>query len=133
MLNQMIARDPNNPEFRTQLANLYYDMGQYETAADHYRRSLDLRPANPGVETDLAACLHYLGQDDKALEMLDKVLGYSPGFSQAMFNKGIILINGKRDVNAGIRVWEDLLRIHPDFAQKDELEQRIDQFKKSIR
>jgi len=132
-LNQMIAKDPNNPALQAQMGNLYYDIGQYETAANHYQRSLDLRPKNPNVETDLAVCLHYLGQDDRALEILDKILAYSPGFTQAMFNKGVILTSRKKDVKAGISVWEDLLRMHPDYAQRDELEQRIDQLKGSIR
>jgi tetratricopeptide (TPR) repeat protein len=132
-LNQMIAGDPKNPQHQTQIANLYYDIGQYETAADHYRQSLNLRPEDPNVETDLAVCLHYLGQDDNALQTLDKVLAYSPGFSQALYNKGTILISGKKDVKAGISAWEELLRTNPDFPQKAELEQKIYQLKGSIR
>jgi len=132
-LNQMIAKDPKNPEHQTQIANLYYDIGQYEIAADHYRQSLSLRPEDPNVETDLAICLYYLGQNDNALETLDKVLAYSPGFSQALLNKGIILISGKKDVKAGIRIWEELLRTNPGFPQKAELEQRISQLKGSSR
>jgi tetratricopeptide (TPR) repeat protein len=132
-LNQMIANDPKNPEHQTQIANLYYDIGQYETAAGHYRQSLALRPENPNVETDLAVCLHYLGQDDNALQALDRVLAYSPGFSQALFNKGTILINGKKDIKAGIGIWEELLRTNPDFPQKAEIEQRMNQLKGSIR
>ena len=91
------------------------------------------KPGDANVETDLAVCLHYLVQDDKALEILDRVLAYRPGFSQALFNKGTILINGKKNVKAGIDVWENLLRTNPDFARKSELEQRIGKLKGSIR
>ncbi len=132
-LNRLIAGDPQNPEYRAQIGNLYFDMGQYETAAEHYRQSMALRPGNPNVETDLAVCMHYLGQDDKALEILENVLSYSPGFAQAMFNKGVILIHGKKDIQGGIRIWEDLLRTHPDFAQKTDLQQKIDQFRGAVR
>lgn len=132
-LSEMTARDPQNPQFQTQIANLYFDTGQYDKASGYYQRSLALRPGDPNVETDLAVCLHYSGQDDKALETLDKVLSYSPNFSQALFNKGVILINAKNDIKAGIRVWEDLLRTDPDFARKAELEQRINKLKESIR
>ena len=76
-------------------------------------------------------CLHYIGQSDKALETLDAVLGYSPGFAQAMFNKGIILANAKKDTKGAIRIWEDLLRSNPDYPQRSELEQRIRQLKGS--
>jgi tetratricopeptide (TPR) repeat protein len=129
----MSAGDPQNPEYLTQIANLYYDIGQYDKSVDFYQRSLVLRPQDPNVETDLAACFHYLGQDDKALETLDRVLKYSPGFAQAMFNKGIVLIGGKKDIEGGIRVWEDLLRDNPNYPQKAELEQRINRLKGAIK
>jgi tetratricopeptide (TPR) repeat protein len=132
-LEKMSAADPQNPDFQTQIANLYYDLGQYEKAVAFYQKSLNLRPKDPNVETDLAACFHYLGQSDKALEMLDKVLAYSPGFSQAMFNKGIVLINAKKDIKGGIQVWEDLLRLNPGYPQKADLEQRINQLKNAIK
>jgi tetratricopeptide (TPR) repeat protein len=132
-LEKMSAADPQNPDYQTQIANYYYDLGQYEKAVAFYQKSLNLRPGDPNVETDLAACFHYLGQTDKALELLDKVLAYSPGFSQAMFNKGIVLINAKKDIKGGIKVWEDLLRLNPDYPQKAELEQRINQLKNAIK
>jgi tetratricopeptide (TPR) repeat protein len=101
-LQQLISRDPQNPEYQVEIANIYYDSGRYDKAADFYLKALNLSPNNPNVETDLATCYHYLGQDDLALEILDKVLKYSPGFPQAMFNKGIVLINGKKDVEQRI-------------------------------
>ena len=132
-LEETISRDPKNPDLQTELANLYYDVGQYQNAADHYQQSLSLRPGDPNAETDLAVCYHYTGRDDKALETLDRVLSHSPGFSQALFNKGIILINTKKDVQEGIRAWEELLRLDPAFAQKAELQKKIDQVKGTSR
>jgi cytochrome c-type biogenesis protein CcmH/NrfG len=130
-LEQLAAREPQNAEYPTQIGNLYYDAGEYGKAADYYQRSLNLHPRDPNVETDLATCLHYLGQEDKALELLDNVLSYSPGFTQAKFNKGIVLIEGKKDVKNGIAVWEDLLRSDPTYSQRTQLEQRIRQLKES--
>lgn len=130
-LQQLFDREPQNPDYPAQIANLYYDMGQYDKAADFYQKSLNLRPRDPNVETDLATCFHYLGRDDRSLEILDNVLKYSPGFAQAKYNKGIVLIEGKKDVHAGISVWEDLLRSAPDYPQRAELEKRISQLKAS--
>jgi cytochrome c-type biogenesis protein CcmH/NrfG len=132
-LEQLIAKEPQNADYLTQTANLYYDLGQYDKAADYYQRSLRIRPRDPNVETDLATCFHYLGQDDKALEILNNVLSYNPGFTQAKFNKGIVLVEGKKDIKGGITVWEDLLRSDPAYSQKTELEQRVQQLKASIR
>jgi tetratricopeptide (TPR) repeat protein len=132
-LEQKAAEDPQNADYRTQIANLYYDLGQFDKAADFYQQSLDIRPGAPGVETDLAACFNYLGQIDRALETLNRVLQHHPGFPQAMFNKGIILAHGKNDVQGAIRIWEDLLRRDPTFSQKAGLEQKINQLKASVR
>jgi tetratricopeptide (TPR) repeat protein len=124
-LERLAGENPQNPEYLTQIGNLYYDSGQYEKAVDCYQRSLNIRPRDPSVETDLATCYHYLNQEDKALEILNKVLKYSPGFSQAMFNKGIVLIYGKKNSADGIAVWEDLLRLDPNFPHKAEIEEKI--------
>jgi tetratricopeptide (TPR) repeat protein len=132
-LEQMIAREPQNPDYPTQIGNLYYDAGEYGKAADYYRRSLSIRPRDPNVETDLATSLHYLGQDDKALELLDNVLSYKPSFSQAKFNKGIVLAEGKKDLKNGIAVLEDLMRSDPVYGQQAGLEQRIQQLKAAAR
>jgi tetratricopeptide (TPR) repeat protein len=132
-LEQLIAREPQNADYLAQTANLYYDLRQYDKAADYYQRSLNIRPRDPNVETDLATCFHYLGQDDKALEILNNVLSYNPRFVQAQFNKGIVLVEGKKDIKGGIAVWENLLRSEPAYSQKAELEQRIQQLKASIR
>jgi tetratricopeptide (TPR) repeat protein len=132
-LEQLAAKDPQNADYRTQIANLYYDMGQYDKAADFYQQSLNIRPQDPRVQTDLATSFYYLGESDKALAILDKVLKYDPNFSQALLNKGVILVSGKNDVKGAIKVWEDLLRSDPNFPQKAELKQRIDQLKASIK
>jgi tetratricopeptide (TPR) repeat protein len=118
-LEKLITQDPQNADYRTQLGNLYYDAGQYNKAIDYYQQSLSIHPQDPNIETDLATCFHYLGQNDRALEILDKVLKYSPDFVHAKFNKGIVLVEGKKDV------WEELLRSDPNSPHKKELEERI--------
>lgn len=131
-LQQKIDQDPQNVELLTQIANLYYDLGQYDKAADFYQQSLNIRPGAADIETDLATCFHYLGQEDKSLEILEKVLQYQPGFPQAMFNKGAVLVYGKNDVQGALRIWEELLRSDPAFSQQVDLEQQINKLKTSV-
>lgn len=132
-LEQASRNDPNNADVKIQVGNAYYDMGQYQKAAQAYEESLRLRPQNPGVETDLATCYHELGQDDKALSILDSVLQYQPNFPQALFNKGIVLQVGKNDPKAAVAVWETLLRSNPNYPQRAELEQKINQLNTTAR
>jgi tetratricopeptide (TPR) repeat protein len=132
-LEKLMAREPQNADYPAQIGNLYYDLGEYTKAAEYYANSLNIRPKDAGVETDLATCYHSLGQDDKSLEILNKVLGYNPSFTQAKYNKGVVLVEGKKDVKSGISVWEDLLRADPAYSQKAELEERIRQLKTTSR
>ncbi len=133
LLEQMSRQNPQNAEYKTQIGNTYYDLGQYEKAINAYQESLNLQPNDPNVETDLATCFYYLGQPDEALRRLDAVLTYSPGFPQAMFNKGIVLIDGKNDVKNGIAVWEALLQSNSDLPRRTELEQKVLQLKSTLK
>jgi tetratricopeptide (TPR) repeat protein len=133
LLEQTIRNDPENADHRTQLGNLHYDMGQYQKAIEAYEESLRLKPRNPSVETDMATCYHYLGQHDRALAIINRVLDTDPGFPQALFNKGVILQAGKKDVPGAIAAWEALLKREPNFPQKAELERRISELKSELR
>ncbi len=124
-LSELSQKEPGNAEYKVEIGNIYYDMGQYRKAASYYEEALKLKPQDPNVETDLATCYYNLGENDKALQILDKVLQYRPGFPMAMFNKGIVLQAGKNDNQGAIAVWEALLRANPDFPQRAALEQRI--------
>ncbi len=132
-LEERSRAEPQNPEYKTRIGNVYYDMEQYEKAIEAYQQSLALRPRSPSVETDLATCYHFLGDHDKALEILDKVLQYRPNFPQALFNKGIVLQSGKKDLKGAIAAWEELLRTNPKLPQRADLEQRIEQLRASQR
>jgi len=124
-LEEMSRKEPGNSEYRVEIGNIYYDMGQYRKAASVYEEALKLKPQDPNVETDLATCYYNLGEHDRALKILDAVLQYRPNFPMAMFNKGIVLQVGKNDSRGAIAVWEALLRVNPDFPQRAALEQRI--------
>jgi cytochrome c-type biogenesis protein CcmH/NrfG len=132
-LEQRSRAEPDNADVRIQLGNAYYDMGQYQKASEAYEAALKLSPQNAGVETDLGTCYHELGQHDKALAILDRVLQYQPGFAQALFNKGIILQMGKKDVKGAIAAWEELLQANPNYPQKADVEHRLDQLKAASR
>jgi tetratricopeptide (TPR) repeat protein len=132
-LLQMIQKDPQNADLRIQLGNAYYDAGLYQEAALAYEEGIAIKPQGPAVETDLATCYHYLGQDDKALQTLDRVLQERPGFAQALFNKGVILQTARNDAAGAVAAWQELLRSNPDYPRRAELEQKIAQLRSSLR
>jgi tetratricopeptide (TPR) repeat protein len=133
VLTQRSARDPQNADIHTQIGNIYYDQREYEKAIESYQKSLSIQPNNPNVETDMATCYHYLGKPDEALKLFDHVLQYSPGFAQALYNKGIVLIHDKNDIEGGLRAWEEELKSETDPARRAQLQQSIDQLKSSVK
>jgi tetratricopeptide (TPR) repeat protein len=130
-LLQKSGEEPRNAAIHAEIGNIYYDIKEYEKAVQAYQKSLDIQPADPYVETDLATCLHYLGRDDEALERFDHVLKHTPDFAQALYNKGIVLIHGKNDIAGGIEAWEKLLQTDMDPAKRAELQRNIQQLKSS--
>jgi tetratricopeptide (TPR) repeat protein len=132
-LTPAIEKDPRNAGLRIQLGNAYYDAGLYKEAVQAYEEGLALKTQGPDVETDLATCYHYMGQDDRALEILNRILQRNPGFAPALFNKGIVLLAGKNDAQGAIAAWEELLRLNPNHPQRIELERRIRELKSAAK
>jgi len=132
-LSQASQNDPKNADLKVQLGNAYYDAGLYNDAIQAYEASVVLQAPGPHVQTDLATCYHYIGQHDKALAMLNTVLGQNPDFHAALYNKGIILQFGKGDAAGAIAAWEELLRVNPNHPQRAGLEQKIRELRAAAR
>ena len=124
-----LKTDPNNAETLNQLGILYKATHQFKEAEGYYEKSLQADPKNVNVRTDLASCLYYSGDIDGALAQLNKSLTYDPKHVGTLMNIGIIEWQGKKDVNAAVAAWEKLLKLNPNFPQKEVVEHLIAQAK----
>ncbi|HZM09427.1 MAG TPA: tetratricopeptide repeat protein [Candidatus Limnocylindrales bacterium] len=120
-----LKTDPNNAETLNELGILYRATHQFKEAEGYYEKSLQIDPKNVKVRTDLASCLYYTGDVDGALAQLNKSLTYDPKHAGTLMNIGIIEWQGKKDVNAAVAAWQKLLKLNPDFPQKDVVEKMI--------
>jgi cytochrome c-type biogenesis protein CcmH/NrfG len=118
--------DSKNPDLLNQIGSLYRVTHQFKTAADYYQKALDIDPKNVGARTDLASCLYYTGDIDRAIAQLRESLKYDPDHAGTLFNLGMIEWQGKGDSKDAIATWEQLLKLHPDYAQKDAVLHLID-------
>jgi len=125
-----LKSDPNNVEFLTKIANIYYDTQQYSTAIDYYRQVLNLQPANAGVRTDFATAIWYTGDADTAIAEFNKALSYEPNKSNTLFNLGVVKWQGKMDINGAVAAWQKILDTNPNYEGKDKVLQLIAQAKK---
>jgi cytochrome c-type biogenesis protein CcmH/NrfG len=124
-----LKKDPNNAATLNHLGMLYKSAHQFKEAEDYFQKSLQADPKNPNVRTDLATCLYFTGDADGAIAELQKTLTYDPKHPGALMNLGIIEYKSKNDTKAAIAAWEKLLKLVPDFEQKELVQHMIDQAK----
>jgi len=128
-LLEKLKADPNNADLLNQVGTMYRATHQFKMAIDYYQKSLAINPKNVGARTDLASCLYYLGDVDGALAELNKSLTYDPKHAGTLMNIGIIKWKGKNDVDGAVAAWEKLLKLNPDFENKEMIQHLIDEAK----
>jgi tetratricopeptide (TPR) repeat protein len=129
LLNKLKS-DPNNPELLTGIGNLYYDAQRYPIAVDYYSRSLNARPSDASVRTDMGTAYWYMGNADSAIAEFNKALTYAPNNPNTLFNRGLVRWKGKRDAAGAIADWETLLATDPTYDGKDKVEEMLAAVKK---
>jgi cytochrome c-type biogenesis protein CcmH/NrfG len=117
--------DPNNPDLLTGIGNLYYDAQQYPIAVDYYSRTLNSRPSDAAVRTDMATAYWYMGNADMAISEFNKALTYAPNSPNTLFNLGLVKWQGKHDAAGAISDWKKLLAANPNYEAKDKVERML--------
>ena len=128
-LKNILAKDPKNLQAATQLGNMLYDAGRYADAVPYYQQAFEQDSKNVGLSTDLGTALWYTGRADDALAQYDKSLALDPTHAQTLYNRGIVLLNGKQDPARAVQSWEKLLASNPSYGDRAGLEQLIAQAK----
>lgn len=124
-LLQAISRNPKDAEAIARLGNFYYDAHQYSKAVEYYGQVLKLHPENVDVRTDMATAIWYSGNADVALVEYEKSLKYQPNHAGALFNLGIVKWQGKADRQGAVQAWEKVLKVNPDYAEKQHVRELI--------
>ena len=124
-LKVALSSDPRNYDLLVQLGNLYYDKRVYPPAADYYERALALRPNEVGVRTDLGTAYWYSGSPEKAIAEYKKSLQVDPGHPQTLFNMGVVYKDGLKKSGEAIATWEKLLKLHPEYSDRQKVQDLI--------
>jgi cytochrome c-type biogenesis protein CcmH/NrfG len=121
-----LKTSPDDFNALVQVANSYYDGKQYGEAVKYYRLAVKSQPTNPDVLTDLGTSLWYLGDADGAIAEFQTALKYRPDHPGTLFNLGIVRWQGKLDPKGAVEAWEQLLKLNPNFPQKQQVQEYID-------
>ncbi|MGA2373611.1 MAG: hypothetical protein ABSG11_23380 [Candidatus Korobacteraceae bacterium] len=122
-----LKADPKNAALLNKTGLTYKAAHQFKEAIIYFQKSLDVDPKNIGVRDDMASCMYYTGDVDGALDQLNKSLTYDPKHPGTLLNIGIIKLQGKNDVKGAVESWQTLLKLNPDFPQKEAVERLIAQ------
>jgi len=112
-LQTIIKSDPKNAGAYVQLGNTYFDAERYSDAVKWYEEGVKLDPKNPDATTDLGVSYYYSGRTDDALKQFETSLTLNPKHANTLFNKGIVLAFGKRDLQGATAAWQKVVQLAP--------------------
>lgn len=87
----LLAASPDDPGLLAAMGNAYFDAERWQDARLWYERSLEAAAGDPNVMTDLAVVYRNLGESQRAVQLLERVLSARPEHWQALYNKVVIL------------------------------------------
>jgi tetratricopeptide (TPR) repeat protein len=92
------------------------DAGNWAAAAEHFRKGLELKPADPSLGHRLGTALYQMGDVSGALEQFQRVIRASPGYARAHFSLAVVMEAGGRHTDA-IEHFSDALKYDPGYIQ----------------
>jgi tetratricopeptide (TPR) repeat protein len=111
------------------------DAGDFKTAADHFRKGVELSPDNPSLRHKLGTALSLSGDTRGAIEQFEETLRRSPDFAQAHYSLGVILGSNGRTAEAVQHVSE-AVKDEPNYVEArlllGEILGRTGQFEQSL-
>jgi cytochrome c-type biogenesis protein CcmH/NrfG len=116
--------DPKNADLLIQIGGIYFSTHQFQEAADYFSRSLEVKPKNIAIRTQLASCLYYAGDADGAIKQLAQATTDDPKDANSLFNLGYIRWQAKKDSQGALAAWAQLLKTNPQLepAKKAQVE-----------
>jgi cytochrome c-type biogenesis protein CcmH/NrfG len=117
-----LKSDPDNSALLLQIGAIYHSAHQFKQAAAFYDRAAQVDSKNVTARTKLAISLYRSGDVDGALEQLNRVLKADPDDANALFNVGMIRLQGKHDGAGAVAAWRQLLKTNPQLSEDRKVE-----------
>jgi cytochrome c-type biogenesis protein CcmH/NrfG len=115
-LLEKLKGDPNNSALLIQVGAIYHTTHQFKEAAAYYDRAAQADPRNVAVRTKLASSLYRDGDVDGAIAQLNLALSYNPNDANALFDLGVMKLQGKQDGKGALAAWKQLLKSNPELS-----------------
>ncbi|HYO16502.1 MAG TPA: tetratricopeptide repeat protein [Thermoanaerobaculia bacterium] len=126
-LQNRLQQNPNDTDALRTLANLNFDIQNWQRAQELYSRYLEIRPNDPDVMVDLGVTHHELGQPDRALELFRQVQQQNPSHWQAYYNEVVVLAFALQRFDEADRVLARLRELQPGNPDVERLAGAVQQ------
>lgn len=101
--------------FQNEQAEIFYDRGEYDSAAIYYRRALAFDTENKEALTGYGNVLMMREHYDSAIIYYNSVLAIDPAYDKAAYQKGAVLSYQKK-YQQSIGLLKELLDNNPSYA-----------------
>jgi len=115
-LLEKLKTNPKDGTSLVQVAAIYHTSHRFKEAAIYYDRALQSDPNNVAVRTKLASSLYRDGDIDGAIAQLNRALKDQPSDANALFDLGMIKLQGKGDNKGALAAWQRLLKTNPQLS-----------------
>ena len=124
-LEKAVEKDPQNPKALQALGNGYYDLGDWEHAADAYERARRKNTGDANLLSDLGVAYRNLGEFKKAATLFRKAREANPDHWQSLLNLVLLETFDRRDGAAAQKELEELRRRFPEIPNMDRLQEQV--------
>ncbi len=119
----MTGTTPTNNEAGAALAEGKRAFGRQEfpTAIEAFKKVLTADPNNPEAHSYMGFILMQAGHGDGALMAFEKALSRVPNFPMALWGKGMVLYQDRKDFAGAREIFEKLLKLVPPGEERNEV------------
>lgn len=122
---QRVEEHPDDLAARLDLAHRYLDAGMIEESLAEYAVALELDPDDAEAHAHVGIILYLSERPREALDSVDRALTTDPGYPEALFFRGVILLRGLDRPEPAIAAFERYLDAAPFGAERGSAEELI--------
>jgi cytochrome c-type biogenesis protein CcmI len=117
-----VRQNPKDANGHLALADAYASAGANQLAAVEYLAVTQLDPTNAEANTYLALLAYQAGQAAQGKTMVDRVLAAHPNYPEALYVRGLILLEGLHQPQAAERDLNAYLAVAPSGSYRTAVE-----------
>lgn len=113
-LQTRLKEKPNDGDTLWHLGDAYFEARQFNEASTYYRKALLVKPNEVDIYNELGLSIHYLGNTDEGLKVIEDGIKKDPLHQRIWLTKGYLLAYGKGDLESAKTAWEKAKALNPE-------------------